>query len=362
MGCVCFRPLEICGISWCGALQASAPFLGYNSEVTNRTKPEFSRAKRKVFLSRRLPEAVEQRAAKRYALVRTPDDVVLAPEVLAEAAADCDYILTSAMQPIPRCVFDRLHGTLKAIGTLSVGHNHIDLEAARDSGVAVFYSPGVLSDACAELAMMLLLNAARRGHEADALVRSGEWTGYAPTQLLGIGLNGRRAGILGMGRIGQAVAKRLPAFGVEVHYHNRRRLESASELGATYHDSPEGLLRVSDFLLLLAPGSAELRGFLDRRRIEFLPANAVVVNISRGDTVDDDALIDALQSRRVFAAGLDVFAGEPDINPRYKTLPNVFLTPHIASATVDTRNAMGFTVLDGLLALEQGRKAENQLC
>jgi len=318
--------------------------------------------RRKVFLSRRLPDAVEQRAAERYTLLRNPNDVVLAPEVLAESAEGCDYILTSAMQPIPSCVFDRLRGTLKAVGTLSVGYNHVDLEAARASGVAVFYSPGVLSDACAELAVMLLLNAARRAHEADTLMRSGKWAGFAPTQLLGIALTGRRAGIRGMGRIGQAVAKRLAAFGVELHYHNRSQLERAQEMGATYHDSSESLLKVSDFLLLLAPGSDELRGFLNKRRIDLLPPNAVVVNISRGDTVDDDALIGALQSGRVFAAGLDVFACEPNFDQRYKSLTNVFLTPHIASATEDARNAMGFIVLDGFQALEEGRKIENQLC
>lgn len=315
----------------------------------------------KAFLSRRLPVAVERRA-ERYELVRNPEDLILTPSALAEAAAGCDYILTSAMQPIPRSVFEQLDGTLKAIGTLSVGHNHIDLDAAREFGVAVFYSPGVLSEACADLAVMLLLNAARRGYEADALMRAGKWTGYAPTQLLGIGLTGKRAGILGMGRIGQAVAKRLRGFGMELHYHNRKALSAADELGATYHPAAEELLKVSDVLLLLTPGTSELVNFLDQRRLALLPSNAVVVNISRGETIHDDALIDALQNGRIFAAGLDVFAGEPNFDPRYRTLPNVFLTPHIASATVDTRNAMGYLILDGLLAFEQGRKAENQLC
>jgi lactate dehydrogenase-like 2-hydroxyacid dehydrogenase len=316
----------------------------------------------KAYLSRRLPVAVERRIAERYEVVRNLEDTLLPPVALAQEAQGCQYIITSAMQPISREVFERLGGTLKAIGTLSVGHNHIDLSAAREFGVSVFYSPGVLSDACAELAVMLLLNAARRGYEADSLMRAGAWTGYAPTQLLGIGLRGRRAGILGMGRIGQAVARLLTGFGVELHYHNRNRLNPEIENGSVYHHSAEDLLSVSDFLFLLAPGSLALVRFLNRERIELLPANAIVVNISRGDTVDDDALIEALQSGRIFAAGLDVFAGEPYLDPRYRSLPNVFLTPHIASATVDTRNAMGFLVLDGLLAYEQGRKAENQLC
>jgi glyoxylate reductase len=316
----------------------------------------------KVYLSRRLPPAVEERIAVRYDVVRNPKDTLLAPDALARAAEGCQYILTSAMQSMPRDVFDQLRGTLKAIGTLSVGYNHIDLNAAKEHGVSVFYSPGVLSDACAELGIMLLLNACRRGHEADAMMRANAWPGFAPTQLLGIGLAGRRAGILGMGRIGQAIAERLKPFGVTVHYHNRNRLNLELEGGAIYHSTPDGLLAVSDFLLLLAPSSPELVHFLNRDRINLLPQGAVVVNISRGDTIDDNALIEALQSGRIFGAGLDVFANEPEIDPRYRVLPNVFLTPHIASATVDTRNAMGFLVLDGLKAYEEGRTAENQLC
>lgn len=163
----------------------------------------------KMYLSRRLPCAVEERAGDRYTLVRNSEDTILAPEDLIAGAQGCAYILTSAMQPIPRVVLVELKGTLKAIGTLSVGYNHIDLDAAREFGVAVFYSPSVLSDACADLAVMLLLNAARRGYEADSMMRTNMWPGFAPTQLMGIGLSGRRVGILGMGRIGQATAKRL---------------------------------------------------------------------------------------------------------------------------------------------------------
>jgi glyoxylate reductase len=318
--------------------------------------------RRRAFLSRQLPEAVENKIAQRYELVRNPANRVLSGDELAWAARGCHYIFVSAMENVPRVVFEQLAGTLQAVATMSVGFNHIDLDAAREFGVAVFYSPGVLSDACAELAVMLLLNAARRGSEADQLVRSGKWTGYAPTQLLGIGLSGRRAGILGMGRIGQAVATRLKPFGVELHYHNRQRLPQQQERGATYHDSPESLLGVSDFLLICTPGSPELENFLNRERIALLPPRAIVVNISRGDTIDDNALIEALQSGRLFAAGLDVFANEPRVDTRYLTLPNVFLSPHIASATVDTRGAMGFILLDGLAAWEQGLTLENRLC
>ncbi len=319
-------------------------------------------SRHRVYCSRALPEAVEQRIRERYELLLNVADSVLEPMVLARAAEGCDYLLTAAMQPVPRTVLQHLQGTLKAVGTISAGYNHIDLDTAKELGIAVFYSPGVLSDACADLAVMLLLNAARRGHEAEAMVRSGAWPGYGLTQLVGIGLKGRRAGILGMGNIGRALAARLRGFGVEIHYHNRRRLPLENETGAAYHGSAESLLRVSDFLLLLTPGSPEMTAFLNRERIALLPENAIVVNLSRGDVVDDDALIEALQSGRLFAAGLDVYRGEPHLDPRYRNLTNVFLTPHIASATVESRNAMGFLVLDGLRAFEEGRRAENQLC
>ena len=319
-------------------------------------------AKRSVYLTRRLPEAVERQLHELYRVRRNEADSILTTEELIEAAKGCAYIITSAMQPIQRSVFTTLRETLLAVGTLSVGFNHIDLDAARECNVRVFYSPGVLSDACAELAMMLLLNAARRGHEADTMVREGRWAGYAPTQLLGVGLSGRRAGILGMGRIGQALAQRLKPFGVAVHYHNRNRLNAHEEGNATFHTTPESLLPISDFFFLLAPASPELKQFLNRERIEQLPQNAIVVNISRGEAVDDDAMIEALQNGRLFAAGLDVFQNEPKIDARYAALPNVFLTPHIASATTDTRNAMGFLVLKALLDFESGRTVENQLC
>lgn len=317
---------------------------------------------RRVFLSRLFPSEVERRIGERYEIIRNPTDTVLSATELAEAASECQYIFVSAMEQLPRLVFERLAGTLRAVATLSVGFNHIDLDAAREFQVAVFNSPGVLSDACAEIGVMLLLNAARRGYEADRMMRSGTWPGYAPTQLLGIGLSRRRAGILGMGRIGQAIAKRLSPFGVELHYHNRRRLSADQEGRAIYHTTTESLLAVSDFLLISAPGSPELTGFLNSERIALLPPQAIVVNISRGDTVDDNALIEALQSGRIFAAGLDVYAHEPEIDPRYRSLPNVFLTPHIASATVDTRNAMGSMLLDGLAAWERGISLENRLC
>jgi len=310
----------------------------------------------KAYLARSFTTLVEEKISERYQVLKNPSGCAMNAEQLASNALHCDYLFVSATEQVSRLVFETLAGTLKAVATLSVGFNHVDIDTARAHGVAV------LTDACAEIAMLLILNAARRAHEAEALVRSGQWPGWAPTQLLGLGLVGRRLGILGMGRIGQAVADRARSFGVHVHYHNRKPLPRDSENGAVYHHTPESLLGVSDIFLITAPGTPDLAGFLNRRRIELLPPNAIVVNVARGEMIDDDALIDALLGKKIFAAGLDVFDHEPDVDPRYLTLDNVFLTPHIGSATEDTRNAMGLILLEGLHAFETGQVARNRVC
>lgn len=320
------------------------------------------KARRTFFLARHFPPAVEAKVAERYNVVRNERGNVLSAEQLATAAWGADYLFVSATETVSREVIAALAGTLKAVGTLSVGFDHVDLAAARDFGIAVFHTPDVLSEACAEIGMLLILNAARRGHEADVLVRSGQWTGWAPTELLGLGLVGKRLGILGMGRIGREVARRARPFGMAVHYHNRQRLSERLEGNAVYHLTAEQLLGVSDVLLICAPANPALRAFLNRERIALLPPNAIVVNISRGEIVDDGALIEALRGGRVFAAGLDVYANEPRINVEYCNLPNVFLTPHIGSATEETRNAMGFIILDGIRQFEEGMESPNRLC
>jgi lactate dehydrogenase-like 2-hydroxyacid dehydrogenase len=321
-----------------------------------------SKARRTFYLARCFPAAVEAKVAERYRVVRNEQGGVLSAAQLAEAAAGADYIFVSATETVTRSVIEALSPTLKAIGTLSVGFDHVDLQAAREFGVAVFHTPDVLSEACAEIGLMLILNAARRGHEAEVLVRSGKWTGWGPTQLLGVGLVGKRLGILGMGRIGREVARRARPFGMTIHYHNRQRLSAELEENAIYHPAPEHLLTASDILIICAPGTSALRAFLNRERIALLPQNAIVVNLSRGDIVDDIALIDALRSKRLFAAGLDVYANEPAINSEYRELQNVFLTPHIGSATEETRNAMGFLILDAIRNFEEGVESPNRLC
>jgi len=314
-----------------------------------------------AYAARRFTPRVEETLAERYRLTRNEADTVLSADELAKAAKGADYIVVSVTERVTRAVIEALLPELKVIATLSVGTDHVDLAAARDHGIAVLTTPDVLSAACADLALMLVLAAMRRASEGDRMVRADAWPGWAPTQLLGKGMEGRRFGIFGMGRIGREVAKRAKGFGVELHYHNRSRLPADLEDGAIYHSDIDSLLAVSEIFCFCAPGGGALANFLDADRIAKLPQDAVLVNVSRGDVVVDDALIAALKSGHLFAAGLDVFRGEPKIDPRYRDLDNVFLLPHLGSATVETRDAMGFLLLDGLRAYEAGKRSANRI-
>jgi lactate dehydrogenase-like 2-hydroxyacid dehydrogenase len=310
-----------------------------------------------VLVTRVLPDAVIARVSRDYAARLPEQDRAPTPGELIAGAQGCDAILCAPGDPLGREVIAKLPASVRAIATFSVGYDHIDIGAARERGLAVFHTPDVLTDATAEIALLLLLGAARRAWEGQRLLRAGGWTGWAPTQLLGRTLWGKRLGILGMGRIGQAVARRARAFGVQIHYCNRRRLAPELEDGATYHADPEELLRASQLLSLHCPATEQTRHLLDARRIELLPPGAIVVNSARGALVDDAALIAALRSGRIAAAGLDVFEGEPQLHPGYLELDNAFLLPHLGSATLETRNAMGFLALDNLDAFFSGRTA-----
>lgn len=314
----------------------------------------------RAFLCRRFTPAVEAALQARFDLELNEADGILSPDEIVRRAQHAEVLFVTATESLRADTLGRLPA-LKTIATLSVGFDHIDLDAARAAGIRVLHTPDVLSDACAEIALMLLLNACRRGFEADRMVRSGAWPGWAPTQLLGMGLVGRRLGIFGMGRIGRAIAVRARGFGLRIQYHNRRRLAPSLEDGARYIDTLDGMLEHSDILLIAAPGSPSLRGIFDGRRLARLPHGAVLVNISRGDLVDDEALIDALKSGRLLGAGLDVFANEPNVHPGYRALDNVFLSPHIGSATHETRDAMGWLLIDGIEALTRGETPANLL-
>ena len=315
---------------------------------------QYGQSKLRVY--RKLPRAVEARIDRDYIAIFNPDDVIFAPEHIAREADGCAGLLVTATERVNAEIISQLHDGVEIIATYSVGYDHIDVAAANARGIKVTNTPDVLTDATADVALLLLLGAARGAHWGHAMVREDRWAPWAPTHPLGLEVTGKRLGILGMGRIGQAVAHRARAFGMELHYHNRSRLAPEKDFGATFHQTPASLFAQSDFLSINCASTPQTRGMLDADAIRSLPDGAIVINTARGDIVDDDALIAALQNGKLAAAGLDVFRGEPDIDPRYRKLGNAFLLPHLGSATIETRVAMGMRALDNLDACFRGEE------
>lgn len=315
----------------------------------------------KVLATRKFPADIEARLSSEYRATLNETDRIYPPEELVAAAREHDAVMCCPSERFSREVLEQVAGSIGIIATYSVGYEHIDVPAARDVGIVVTYTPDVLTDATADTAMLCILAAARRGAECDRFVRSGGWDRWHTLLMLGTHVSGKRLGILGMGRIGQALAKRARGFDMPVHYHNRRRLPPEQEQGATFHADPADLLAVSDFLSINCPSSPETVRFLNAERIEMLPEGAFVVNTARGNIVDDEALIAALRSGRVAAAGLDVFDNEPNLHPGYLDLDNVFMLPHVGSATHETRTAMGDTCLANLAAFFAGRPCPQAL-
>jgi len=305
-------------------------------------------------IARPLPDVVEGRAARDYALRLCPAEGPGGPlsgAALARHAEGADGLLVAPGNAVTAETIAALPASLRIIATFSVGFEHIDVVAAKARGLVVTNTPDVLTDATADIALLCLLGAARRAGEGEALMRAGAWIGWTPTHMMGTQVTGKRLGILGMGRIGQAVAHRARAFGMAIHYHNRHRLAPEQEQGAVFHETVEALLPHCDVLSLHCPATPETIGLMNASRLATLPRGAILVNTARGAIVDDGALIAALKNGQVAAAGLDVYAGEPAIHPGYRELPNTFLLPHLGSATVETRNAMGFRALDNLDAV-----------
>jgi lactate dehydrogenase-like 2-hydroxyacid dehydrogenase len=307
-------------------------------------------------------EEVEARIARDFAVRRVSTDAPAGAaanpaEELLRAAEGADAIFFNPPARLDAEFFRRVAPTVRVIATFSVGYDHIDVGAAAARGIAIANTPGVLDDATADVAILLLLGASRRAYEAQELVRSGAWARPDAPRLLGWDCAGKVLGIFGMGRIGQAVARRGRVLGMKIHYSNRKRLGAELEGDAVFHARPQELLRVSQFLSLHAPHTPETHHFLDVENIALLPAGAIVINAARGGLVEDGALIAALKTGRVAAAGLDVYEGEPKINPLYVGLRNTFLLPHIGSATLETNTAMGMLALDNIDAVLAGRVA-----
>jgi lactate dehydrogenase-like 2-hydroxyacid dehydrogenase len=310
-----------------------------------------------LFVTRRLPASIEAMAQQAYEALLTPSDVAIS-DLLARSD-DADAILCCPGDVLDAKTIAALPGSVKVIGTFSVGYDHIDVAAATARGIKVCNTPDVLSVATAECAILLLMAAARRTGEGERLIRTGKWAGWAPTQLLGTGVSGRRLGIFGMGRIGREIARMARGFGMELHYRDMARLPPDLEQGAIFHDNDDSFLPICQFLSLNAPGGAGTLHWLNQERIAKLPFGAIVANAARGTLVDDAALIAALRSGQIAAAGLDVYNGEPRLNPDYLTLENVVLLPHLGSATTETRDAMGRAVLSGIGAILAGETPSN---
>ena len=315
----------------------------------------------RVFVACVLPPAAAKPFRDRYDTVfNTLDRVLIADELVAGSLGAAILVVT-ATDRLDAATIARLPPGLRIICTYSVGTDHIDLAALAARGLTLLSTPDVLSESCADIALLLMLGAARRAVEGLALVRGGAWGGWMPGQLLGSDVHGRRLGILGMGRIGRAVARRAQGFGMTVHYHNRRRLDHWLEDGAQFQPVLQDLAIVSDILCVACPGGAANRHLIDATFLDCMPAGAIVTNISRGDVIDDKALVERLQDGRIAAAGLDVFDGEPAIHPAYRTLPNVFALPHSGSATVETRREMSRLLCDGIDTVLGGGQPPNQV-
>ncbi len=304
--------------------------------------------KKTLVVTRRLPPEVESRIIRDYTARLNSEDRLYSSDELIDISAGADALLITQHDVMDAKVLAHLPSSVRAIATLSAGFDHINLAAAAARGIEVTNTPDVVTNATADIAIFLLLAVSRRASEGEALVRSGNWRDPRPTELLGWQLTGKVLGVYGMGRIGSAVAERARAFGMSIHYTNLHRLSPELEHGAVFHADARDLLTNSPFLTLHAPGTKETAHFLNAKTIELLPHGAVVVNAARGSLVDDDSLIRALRSGRIAAAGLDVYNGEPHINPEYRTLPNVFLLPHLGTATIETRIRIGMRALDNL--------------
>jgi glyoxylate reductase len=323
-----------------------------------------STPRRRIVVTRTLiAPLLDRLRATCEAWINTEDRTLAAEEIIRQATAlDAEALLVMSTDRVDAALITALPPTVRVIATYSLGFEHIALDAARARGIAVVRVPDVLSEAVADMAMLLLLGAARRAWEGAALLYGRQWRGWTPTQILGRDVHGARLGILGMGRIGRAIARRAGrGFDMAVHYHNRSRLPAELEAGATHHPTAHGLFAASDFLVLAAPSSPATRRILNAAALARLPKGATVVNIARGDLVDDEALIAALGSGQVGAAGLDVFNNEPALHPEYLRLPNVFLQPHQGSSTVATRLRMGETLIDSIERLLAGEAVAERL-
>ena len=317
--------------------------------------------KNRLWITRRLSDATLERAMRDYDVVINHEDAPGTAEDIIAASAEFDAIIPCHSEHFSADLVAQLDPRLKIVANHSVGVDHCDLPALAARGITVTNTPDVLSDATAELAMLLMLGAARHAVAGDRLVRTGGWNSWSPAFMVGKQVTGSRVGIIGMGRVGRAFAAKARGFDMDVHYFNRSELSADLAQGATYHSTVESLLGVADFLSLHCPATPETTDLMNTERFAMLPSGAVIVNTARGALIDEDALMAALDSGHVVAAGLDCFKVEPGGNPALSSYDNVFMLPHIGSATRTTRDAMGFRALDNLDAFFAGQTPQDQL-
>ncbi|MDQ1899619.1 D-glycerate dehydrogenase [Paracoccus sp. WLY502] len=320
--------------------------------------PQPSRQKLRVVVTRRLPEPVETRMTELFDVVLRNDDARMSRDDLAAAMRGADVLVPTVTDHIDAAMLAQAGERLKLIANYGAGVDHIDVHSARQRGILVTNTPGVVTEDTADMVMALILGVTRRIPEGMAEMQAGRWAGWAPTAHLGGRVGGRRLGILGMGRIGQAVARRANAFGMQVHYHNRRRLrpEIEQELQATYWESLDQMLARMDIISVNAPHTPSTFHLLNARRLKLLKPTAVVVNTSRGEVIDENALTRMLRAGEIAGAGLDVFEHGHEINPRLRELPNVVLLPHMGSATVEGRAEMGEKVIINIKTFVDGHR------
>ena len=302
---------------------------------------------KKILITRKLLKASEEKAAELFETKFNNNDELYSQSKLIELSQGCDAVLTSVTDKMDAETINKLPDSVKVISNFAVGFGNIDLEAAKKRGIAVTNTPEVLTDATAEIGILLILGACRRVSEGIEAARESSWK-WSADYLIGKQLTGSRLGILGMGRIGQKIAKIAKSLGMIIHYHNRSKLSEDKEQGAIYHDSLKSLFSVSDVLSICCPATKETVNLINKETVEYFPTGAVITNVARGDIVDDEALIDALHRRKIYAAGLDVYKGEPNLNPGYLKIKSVFILPHLGSATKHTRTAMANLAIDNI--------------
>ncbi|WP_037295367.1 D-glycerate dehydrogenase [Roseobacter sp. AzwK-3b] len=316
-----------------------------------------------VVVTRRLPETVEKRLSELFDVSLRKDDTPMSRADLVEAVRTADVIVPTLTDRIDAALIAQAGDQLRLIANYGAGVDHIDVHTARQHGILVSNTPGVSADDTADMAMALILGVTRRIPEGLAVMQAGGWDGWSPTALLGGRLAGRRLGILGLGRIGQAVARRAAAFGMQIHYHNRRRLreETEQELGATYWESLDQMVARMDVLSLNCPHTPSTFHLMNARRLKLMKPDAVIVNTSRGEVIDENALTRMLRAGEIAGAGLDVYENGPEVNPRLCALPNVVLLPHMGSATVEGRVEMGEKVILNIKTFQDGHRPPDQV-